>query len=341
MLLMLKRAQGSSNEMRPIDRRAAASGLLGAVLWFTHAAPSYAETWPSRPVTMVVPFAAGTTSDVIARSLARELSGKLGQPFVVENKGGAGGNIGAGTVARAAADGYIILFATTGQAATNKLIYKEMEFDPQRDFAPVVLVGKAPVIITARPDAPYGSLEDFIAYAKANPNKVIAGFPGNGTLGHITGELLGRTAGIEFGKAQYRGSAAILTDLIGGHIDIGMDSMAAYVPFVREGKIRALAIASSQRWSKLPDVPTVAESGLPGFEASVWYALLLPAKVPAEIVAKLNATTNAWLKEPKTQEFLANFGAETAGGSPADLKAFTQAEIEKWGPIIKAANINF
>jgi len=327
--------------MRPIDRRAAASGLLGAVLWFTHAAPSYAETWPSRPVTMVVPFAAGTTSDVIARSLARELSGKLGQPFVVENKGGAGGNIGAGTVARAAADGYIILFATTGQAATNKLIYKEMEFDPQRDFAPVVLVGKAPVIITARPDAPYGSLEDFIAYAKANPNKIIAGFPGNGTLGHITGELLGRTAGIEFGKAQYRGSAAILTDLIGGHIDIGMDSMAAYVPFVREGKIRALAIASSQRWSKLPDVPTVAESGLPGFEASVWYALLLPAKVPAEIVAKLNATTNAWLKEPKTQEFLANFGAETAGGSPADLKAFTQAEIEKWGPIIKAANINF
>jgi tripartite-type tricarboxylate transporter receptor subunit TctC len=204
-----------------------------------------------------------------------------------------------------------------------------------------VLVGKAPVIITARPDAPYGSLEDFIAYAKANPNKTTAGFPGNGTLGHITGELLGRRLGIEFAKAQYRGSAAILTDLIGGHIDIGMDSMAAYVPSVREGKIKALAIASSQRWSKLPDVPTVAESGLSGFEASVWYALLLPAKVPAEIVAKLNATTNAWLNEPKTQEFLANFGAETAGGSPADLKAFTQAEIEKWGPIIKAANINF
>lgn len=327
--------------MRSIDRRAAAAGQLATVLWFTQAAPSHAETWPSRPVTMVVPFAAGTTSDVIARSLAQELSGKLGQPFVVENKGGAGGNIGAATVARGAADGYIILFATTGQAATNKLMYKAMEFDPQRDFAPVVLVGKAPVIITARPGAPYGSLEDFIAYAKANPNKAIAGFPGNGTLGHITGELLGRTAGIEFGKAQYRGSAAILTDLIGGHIDIGMDSMAAYVPFVQQGKIKALAIASSQRWSKLPDVPMVAKSGLPGFEASVWYALLLPAKVPAEIVARLNATTNAWLKEPKTQEFLANFGAETAGESPADLKAFTQAEIEKWGPIIKAANINF
>jgi len=327
--------------MRPIDRRAAALGLLGTVLWFAQAAPSYAETWPSRPVTMVVPFSAGTTSDVIARGLAHELSEKLGQPFVVENKGGAGGNIGAAAVARAAADGYTILFATTGQAATNTLMYRQMEFDPQRDFAPVVLVSKAPVIITARPDAPYGSLKEFIAYAKANSNKTTAGFPGNGTLGHITGELLSSTAGIEFGKAQYRGSAAILTDLIGGHIDIGMDSMAAYVASVREGKIKALAIASSQRWSKLPDVPTVAESGLPGFEASVWYALLLPAKVPAEIVAKSNATTNAWLNEPKTQEFLANFGAETAGGSPADLKAFTQAEIDKWGPIIKAANINF
>jgi len=325
--------------MRPIDRRAAVLGLLGTAL--TPAARTYADTWPSRPVTMVVPFTAGGTSDVVARGLARELGEKLGQPFVTENRSGAGGNIGAANVARAAADGTTILFATTAQAATNQLMYKQMGFDPQRDLAPVVLVSKSPVIVTARPDAPYASLKDFIVYAKANPNKATAGFPGNGTLGHITGELLGRTAGIEFGKAQYRGGAAILTDLIGGHIDIGMDSMAAYMASVRDGKIKALAIASSQRWSEFPDVPTVAESGLPGFEASVWYALLVPAKVPAEIVARLNATTNAWLKEPKTLEFLVNFGAEPAGGSPADLKAFTQAEIEKWGPIIKAANISF
>ena len=327
--------------MRTIDRRAAVTGLVAAVAWLAHAVPGYAQTWPSRPVTMVVPFAAGATSDVIARGLAHELSEKLGQPFVIENKGGAGGNIGAGAVTRASADGYTILFATTGPAATNKLMYKEMEFDPQRDLAPVVLVAKAPVIITARPDAPYSSLKEYIAYAKANPDKTTAGFPGNGTLGHITGELLSRTAGIEFGKVQYRGSPTIVTDMIGGHIDIGMDSMAPYIPFVRDGKIKALAIASSQRWSELPDVPTVAESGLPGFEASVWYAILVPAKVPNEIVDKLNAATNAWLKEPKAKEFLATFGAETAGGSPADLKTFTQAEIEKWGPIIKAAKINF
>jgi tripartite-type tricarboxylate transporter receptor subunit TctC len=327
--------------MRPTLRRTAALGSVAAALLLTQAAPGFSQTWPSRPVTMIVPFTAGTTSDVIARSLAQELTTKLGQPIVIENKGGAGGNLGASTVARAPADGYTILFATTGQAATNKLMYKAMDFDPQRDFAPVVLVGKAPVIVTARPDAPYASLKDFIAFAKTNPDKATGGFPGNGTLGHITGELLGAKAGIAFTKVQYRGSAAILTDLIGGHIDLGMDSLAAYVPSIREGKIKALAIASAQRWSSLPDVPTVAESGLPGFEASVWYALLVPAKVPPEVVTKLNAATNGWLKEPKTREFLANLGAETAGGSPDDLKAFTQAEIDKWRPIIEAANINF
>jgi tripartite-type tricarboxylate transporter receptor subunit TctC len=327
--------------MRRIDRRVAALGLLGAALWLAQTAPSHSETWPSRAVTLVVPFSAGTTSDVVARRLAHELSEKLGQPFVVENKGGAGGNIGAMTVARATADGYTLLFATTGQAATNQLMYKHMEYAPQRDFAPIVLVSKAPVIITARPDAPYSSLKEFIAYAKANPNKATGGFPGNGTLGHITGLLLSGKAGIEFGKVQYRGSAAILTDLIGSHIDIAMDSLAGYVPSVRAGKIKALAITSSQRWSKLPDIPTAAESGLPGFEASVWYALLAPAKVPADVIDKVNAAANTWLKDPQTREFLANLGVETAGGSPADLKAFTQAEIDKWGPIVKAANISF
>jgi tripartite-type tricarboxylate transporter receptor subunit TctC len=327
--------------MAQFNRTAAALAFLGAVLCFTQSAPAVAQAWPSRPVTMVVPFTAGTTSDVLARSLAQELSAKLGQTFVIENKGGAGGNIGASTVARAQPDGYTILFATTGQAATNQLMYKQMDFDPQRDFASVILVGKAPVIITAKPNAPYATLKEFIAFAKANPGKATGGFPGNGTLGHITGELLATKAGIEFGKTQYRGSSAIVTDLLGGHIDVGMDSVAGYVPTVREGKIKALAIASAQRWSQLPDVPTVAESGLQGFEASVWYALLVPAKVPDEIVSKLNAITNVWLKEAKTQEFLANLGAVPAGGSPADLEAFTQAEIEKWGPIIKAANISF
>lgn len=325
--------------MRQFNKSVAVLGLLGATLGFASAA--HAQAWPSRPVTIVVPFTAGTTSDVIARNLAQELSTKLGQSFVIENKGGAGGNIGAAFVARANPDGQTILFATTSQAATNKFMYAKMDFDPQKDFAPVVLVGKAPVIITAKPDAPYSTLKDFIAYAKANPGKVTGGFPGNGTLGHITGELLGKQAGIDFSKTQYRGSSAIVTDLLGGHIDVGMDSVAGYISTVRDGKIKALAIASAQRWSSLPDVPTVAESGLPGFEASVWYAILVPTKTPDEVATKINAVTNAWLKDPKTQEFLANLGAVPAGGSPADLQAFTQSEMDKWGPIVKAANITF
>lgn len=326
--------------MVTLNRRTALIGLI-AGLSLAQAVPAFADNWPTHPVTMIVPFGAGTTSDVVARSLARELGEKLGQTIVVENKGGAGGNIGAAYVARAAADGYTILFATTGQAATNQLMYKHMEYNPQKDFAPVVLVAKAPILITARKDAPYSSLKDFIAYAKANPNKPTAGYPGNGTLGHITGELLRKNAGIEFSHTQYRGSAPILTDLIGGHIDIAMDSMAAYVPSVKAGKIKVLAIASQKRWAKLPDLPTVAESGLPGFEASVWYAVLAPAKTDPAIVAKINAATNAWLQSDKTKEFLSNLGVETAGGTPDDLKKFTQSEIQKWSPIIKAANISF
>ena len=315
------------------------TALLGLTV-LTQSAPSRADTWPSRTVTFVVAFTAGTTSDVIARRLAHDLSEKLGKSFIVENKGGAGGKIGATSVERSSPDGYTILFATTGQAATNKLMYKNIEYDPQRDFAPVILVGKAPVIVTARPDAPFSTVKELVAYAKAN-TKLTAAYPGNGTLGHITGELLNRTAGISITAAQYKGAAAMLPDLMGSHIDIAMDSATPYLGPVKSGKIKALAIASATRWSMLPDVPTVSESGIPGFEASVWYALLAPVKAPPEVVAKLNELTNGWLKEPATQEFLAKVGAQPAGGTPADLKAFTQSEIDKWGPIIKAANINF
>jgi len=325
--------------MKQINRRGVLAAFVGAGASLAFTGPSKAYAWPSRPVTLIVPFTAGTTSDVIARGLAHDLSQQLGQTFIVENKTGAGGNIGASVVARSAPDGYTILFATNGQAATNQLMYKQMDYEPQRDFSPVVLVSKAPIIIVAKPDAPYSSLQEFINFAKVNPNKATAGFPGSGTLGHITGELLQRKTGIVFSYTQYRGSAQILTDLIGGHIDIGMDSMAAYVPAVEAGKIKALALASAKRWPKLPNVPTVSESGLPDFEASVWYAVLAPIKVPSEIVTKLNSAANTWLAKPQTVQFLSNLGIETAGGTPEQLKEFVKSEIEKWAPIIKAANI--
>ena len=313
---------------------AAAGILLGPCL-------AHAASWPERPVTLVVPFTAGTTSDVVARALGEYLGEKLGQSVVIENRGGAGGNIAAGAVARAEPNGYTLVLATTGQAATNKLMYREMSYDPQKDFVPVVLMGKSPVIITAGQESPAKTLPDAIAYAKANPGKLSVGFPGNGTLGHITGILLQQRAGIEVNQAQYRGTTQIMTDLMGGHIDLAMDSMGGYVPNVQEGKLRALAIAGSRRWSGLPDVPTVAESGLPGFEATVWYAVLAPAGTPDDIVRKLNAAANAFLETPQAKDMFTKLGIERAGGTPDDLKAFIASEIEKWEPVIKSANIKF
>ena len=315
--------------------------LAAAAVLISSLTQGAAQEWPARPVTMVVPFTSGTTSDVVARALMDHLSKAIGQPIVIDNRGGAGGNIGAGMVAKAKPDGYTILLATTGPAATNKLMYKTMSFDPQRDFASIVLVGKAPVIIVARPNGPANSLQGLIGYAKANPDKVTAGFPGNGTLGHITGKLLQERSGIKFAETQYRGSTPIITDLLGGHIDIAMDSMAAYVPQVQDGKLRALAIASSRRFAGLPDVPTASEAGLPGFEASVWYAMLAPTGTPEPVIAKLNAATNDFLKTAQAKELFEKLGIDVAGGTPNDLRTFVSSEIEKWAPIIKSANIEF
>lgn len=316
--------------------------LVGAILSLVVGADfAAAQAWPTRPITLVVPFSPGVTSDVIARGLGEHVSAALGQQVVVENRGGAGGNIGAAAVARAEPDGYTLLLATTAQAATNKLMYKSMSYDPQRDFTPVVLLGKAPVVITAGQKFPGKDLAEAIALAKAHPDKLTAGFPGSGTLGHITGILLQQKAAIKLAEAQYRGTGAIITDLLGGHIDLAMDSIGGYVPTVKDGQLRALAIASAQRWPLLPDVPTVAESGIPGFEASVWYALLAPAKTPPTIIARLNAEVNVYLAQPHTRAFLENLGIAPAGGSTGELAQFTAAEIEKWGPIIKAAEIKF
>ena len=244
--------------------RARRASLLafGFCAWLLAPFNAGAQSWPTRPVTVVVPFLAGTTGDIVARGLVEHLASALGQPFVVDNRTGAGGNIGGAAVAKAAPDGYTLLLATTGPAANNKFMYKNMPYDPQRDFAPIVLMGKSPVIITAKNSLPATTLKELVDYAKANPGKVTAGYPGNGTFGHITGELLQQSAGMSFVQTQYRGSPAIISDLLGGHIDIGMDSMAPYVALIQEKKLRGLAIAGLQRWPLLPDVPTVAESGL-------------------------------------------------------------------------------
>ena len=287
-----------------------------------------------------MPFAAGSGTDLLARALAQDLGERLGQQFVVDNRAGAGGNTGAAVVANAAPDGYTILFGTPGPLANNKLMYKNLSFDPERAFTPVVLIAKSPLIIAAKASLPVKDIKELTAYAKANPGKLNVGVPGNGTLGHITSVLVQKELGISMTDVPYRGSALVVNDLLAGQVDLAMDFMPTYVPHVREGKIRGLAVTTSQRSSDLPDVPTVQEAGFRGFEATAWYALAAPAGTPNEIIDKLNAATNDFLKSPKGQDALAKLSMQAVGGSPADLKAFIASELQKWGPVVKDANIS-
>ena len=282
-----------------ITRRAAlalaAAGLL--------ARPSMvrAGAWPSRPVTMILPFSAGGGTDLLARALAELLSERLGQQFVVDNHTGAGGNIGAAFVAKAAPDGYTIMFGTPGPLANNKLIYKALPFDPEQAFVPIVLLAKSPLIIAAKASLPVKDVKELTAYAQANPGALTVGFPGNGTLGHITSLLLQKELGISMTNVPYRGTADVVKDLLGGQIDLAMDFMPSYVPLVREAKIRALAVTTAERAADLPDVPTVKEAGFQGFEASAWYALAAPAGTPGEIVGDAQRRRECLPREPERQ----------------------------------------
>jgi tripartite-type tricarboxylate transporter receptor subunit TctC len=301
---------------------------------------SWGQAWPSRPVTIVLPFAAGGGTDLLSRALAQDLSERFGQQFVIENRTGAGGNVGAAVVAKAAPDGYTILFGTPGPLANNKLMYKNMAYDPEKAFAPIVLIAKSPLIVAAKASLPVKNIQELVAYAKANPGKLNVGVPGNGTLGHITALLLQRELGITMTSVPYRGTALVVNDLLAGQVDLAADFAPSYVPLVREGKIRALAVTTKERSSDLPHVPTVHDSGFKGFEATAWYALAAPTGTPKEIIDKLNAATNEFLKSPKGREALAKLSIQAVGGSPADLKAFIQSELKKWGPVVKEANIS-
>lgn len=319
-----------------ITRRVATA--LAAAGLFAGPSIAWAQAWPTRPVTIILPFAAGGGTDLLARGLAQDLSERLGQQFVVDNRAGAGGNIGAAAVAKAAPDGYTILFGTPGPLANNKLMYKSMPYDPET-LQPIALLAKSPLIIAAKASLPVNDIRELAAYAKANPGTLNVGVPGNGTLGHITALLVQKELGINMTSVPYRGTALVVNDLLGGQVDLAMDFMPSYVPLARDGKIRALAVTTTERSSDLPDVKTVQESGFKGFEATAWYALAAPPGTPAHIVDKLNAASNAFLKSPKGQEVLSKLSMQAVGGSPADLKAFIASELQKWGPVVKDANI--
>lgn len=298
-----------------------------------------AQTWPNHPVTIIVPNPAGGATDVLARLIANELGGKLGRPFIIENRGGGSGNIGSAAVARAQPDGYTILLTTTGPAAINRLIFKDMSYDPERDLAPIGLIGKSALIIVAAMSTPVKDIKELLSYAKANPGRLNVGIPGNGTIGHLTSELLQMTAGIKMTHVPYRGAAPILTDLLGGQIDISLGFVTGFLMQVKEGKIRPLAVTGSKRSDKLPAVPNLQESGFPGFEATAWYALFAPVRTSPEIIARMNAILNAFLQSDKGRQQLDELDIQGVGGNPEELNGFVASEVRKWGPIVQGLNI--
>jgi tripartite-type tricarboxylate transporter receptor subunit TctC len=298
--------------------------------------------WPGKPVHIVVPFAPGGTTDILARALAPELGRAFGQTFVIENKAGAGGNLGADLVAKAGADGYTLLMGTVGTQAINPSLYPKMPFDPQKDLAPITLMAGVPNVLVMNPAKAqaYGirNVADLIRYARANPGKLNMASSGNGTSIHLSGELFKTMTGTYMVHFPYKGSGPALLDLIGGTMDVMFDNLPSALPQIKAGKLTALAVTSSERSAALPDVPTIAEAGpVKGYEASSWFGLLAPAGTPAEIVNRLQQESAKALASPALKERLLSQGAIPSGNTPAEFARHIDAETKKWAQVVKTS----
>jgi tripartite-type tricarboxylate transporter receptor subunit TctC len=322
------------------DRRRLLILAAAAAAW---SRTSFAQSgWPNRPVRIVVPFAPGGTTDILARALAPELQRVFGQPFIVDNKPGAGGNVGAGEVAKSPPDGYTLLMGTVGTHGINQSLYPKLPFDPIKDFAPVTLFAGVPNVLVLNPakaDAlKIATVPDLIRYAKANPGKLNMASSGNGTSIHLSGELFKTMTGTFMLHFPYRGSGPALLDLIGGTMDLMFDNLPSALPHIKAGKLKALAVTSSQRSAALPDLPTIAEAAkLPGFDASSWFGLLAPAGTPADIVDRLQQETAKALATPALKERLLAQGAIPSGMKPAEFANYIAAETKKWAQVVKAS----
>ena len=326
--------------MNSIDRRRLL--LAGAGSLLVPATARAQAGWPTKPVRVVVPFAPAGTTDILARALAPELGKAFGQTFIIDNKPGAGGNLGADAIAKSAPDGYNLLMGTVGTHAINAALYPKMPFDPVKDFVPVVLVAGVPnvlVINPAKADA-YGvkTVADLIRYARANPGKLNMASSGNGTSIHLSGELFKSMTGTFMLHFPYRGSGPALLDLIGGTMDVMFDNLPSALPHIRSGKLRALGVTSAQRSTALPEVPTIAEAGpVRGFDASSWFGLFAPAGTPTEIVGRINQETAKAFQSPAFKERLLSQGAIPGGQAPAEFATFIAAETAKWAQVVKVS----
>jgi tripartite-type tricarboxylate transporter receptor subunit TctC len=319
-----------------------AAGLLslGAVLGGGSARAADAATgFPDRPVRLIVPFPPGGGTDILARPVAQKLGEKWGQPVIIENRAGAGGNIGTEAAARAPADGYTLVLGTVGTHAINQSLYRHLPYDAVRDFAAITLVANTPNVLVLNPAVPARSVQELIALAKARPGALNYASPGNGTPPHLAAEIFKNMAGVSITHVPYKGSGPAMTDLLGGQVQMMIANAPVVLPYIKSGKLIGLASTSAARPATLRDLPTLAESGLKGYEADTWYGLFAPAGTPPEVVQKLNADVVAVLKSPEIQAFFAQQGAEVIGDSPADASAKVRAEVEKWHGVIQSIGL--
>jgi len=310
-----------------------AAMVAAAALAAASAGPARADNYPSKPLRMVVGFPSGGAPDILARVFAEKFS--LGQPVVVDNKPGAGGNIGAEAVAHAPADGYTLALGTVGTHSINGSLYSKMQYDMVKDFTPIMLVASTPNVLVVNPSVPAKNVAELIALARTRPGALTFGTPGVGTSPHVAGEMFNTMAGVKLTHVPYKGRAMAIPDLLGGHISMMFDNLPSALPLIREGKLRALGVTSLKRSPSAPDIPTLAEQGLPGFDADSWFAIFAPAHLPKELQARLNSEANRIFNLPDVQAKLKTLGLDPILGSPDKLAAFQHSEISKWAKVIK------
>ncbi len=307
------------------------AGLAAALLPFTAAAQAY----PDKPIRVIVPVPAGGTPDVVARMVAPGLSSLLGQQLVIDNRGGAGSLIGTELAARAVADGYTLFFSSPGPLTILPHLHKKIAYDPIKDFAPISLVCIGPFLLITHPAVPVRTVKDLIALANAEPGKLNYASAGNGTPNHLAMELFKSMAGVNLTHVPYKGAPQAVTDLIGGSVELMFNSIPPALPHIRSGRLKLLAVASVRRSAQLPDVPTISEAGVPGFEAITWFGLLAPAKTPKQIVARLNELVVKVVRAPELKSQFETLGYDAVGGSPDEFAAFIRAESEKYARVVK------